>query len=180
LWLVKANALRAVGGFNPIYGTAHDWECFFKLCCRFDFGYLQEPLCLYRWHQNLSTTTLANLKYICNIHVMKVDIAARVADHPYLSRFAEEAVRRTASNAVKFAVEALKAGNLEAARKHVLIAPVFAEAIRELPLYRALAAGLDDRTLDATQVLERVSAAVETPARTEPYPFPDDVEHFER
>jgi glycosyltransferase involved in cell wall biosynthesis len=180
LWLVKATALREVGGFNPIYGTAHDWECFFKLCCRFDFGYLQEVLCSYRWHQNLSTTTLANLKYICNIHVMKVDIAARVADHPYLSRFADEAVRRTASNALKFAIEALKAGNLDAARRHVQIAAVFDEAIRNSPLYQAIAAGLDDRSLDATAVLRRVGAAVNTPVRTEPYPFPDEVERFER
>lgn len=180
LWLVKARALREVGGFNPIYGTAHDWECFFKLCCRFDFGYLQDALCLYRWHQNLSTTTLANLKYICNIHVMKVDIAARVADHPYLSRFADEAIRRTASNAVKFALEALTAGNMDAARRHVQIAPVFDEAVRDTPLYRAITAGLDDRSLDATAVLRRVGAAVATPARTEPYPFPDEVERYER
>jgi glycosyltransferase involved in cell wall biosynthesis len=178
LWLVKTRAFHEVGGFNPIYGTAHDWDFMFKICCRFDFGYLHEKLCLYRWHQNLSTTSMTNLKYICNIHVMKVDMAARVANHPYLSQFADIAIRRTSSNAIKFAMEALRTGHDDAARQHLLFARAFDAEVVNSPVFKALDDSLNSGHRNPEATLEHLQQHIGLPERTEPYDYPEGVERF--
>jgi glycosyltransferase involved in cell wall biosynthesis len=178
LWLVKANALQSIGGFNPIYGTAHDWEFLFRMCCFFDFGYLNEKLCLYRWHHNLSIASMTNLKYICTIHVMKMDMAARVATHPYLSQFADIAIKRTSSNAVKFAVETLRTGNYEAARKHLLLAQVFDSEVQNTPVYKALHYTLNSGFENPQKIFEQLQEHIGMQSRTKPYDYPDDAERF--
>lgn len=54
-WLLRTDAVRAVGGYDPRIYT-EDTPLLTRLAARYRFAYVEEPLVRYRWHgANLST-----------------------------------------------------------------------------------------------------------------------------
>jgi glycosyltransferase involved in cell wall biosynthesis len=177
LWLFKRAAFEKVGGFKSIYGTAHDWGFIFDVCFIFDFAYLNEKLCLYRKHENISSKSVVNLRYPCDIHLLKLDITAKAAQNAYLAQYIEESLRRTSTNAVKFGMEALRTKNYIPARRYLTFAQVFDETIVNTPVYKALDYSLSSNFETPEKVFNMLENQLELlKPRKEPYEYPDDVE----
>jgi hypothetical protein len=50
--LVRADALRASGGFDPHLSTSADWDLSVRLAARYKIRSVPEPLAFYRLHEN--------------------------------------------------------------------------------------------------------------------------------
>jgi len=48
--LARKQCFDELGGFNEAYFGSGDWEMWYRICEKYDAGYLQEPLTLYRVH----------------------------------------------------------------------------------------------------------------------------------
>lgn len=48
--LVRRSAFEALGGFNEEYFGSGDWEMWFRIAEKYDVGFVDEPLTLYRVH----------------------------------------------------------------------------------------------------------------------------------
>ena len=53
--MLRAEALRAVGGFDPSYRYAVDWECWLRLSRAFPVAWIARPTVAVRWHPESET-----------------------------------------------------------------------------------------------------------------------------
>ena len=53
--VLRAEALRAVGGFDPSFRYAVDWECWLRLARRFPIAWIARPTVDVRWHPESET-----------------------------------------------------------------------------------------------------------------------------
>lgn len=171
--LVKKSAFAMTKGFQKIYGTAHDWGFMFDMNMVSDVGYISEKLGLYRVHNGISTSSVNDFRYICNIHTLKLDIAERAKESEYLCQFIDESIKKTSGQAIKWGRECLKNGNFEAARKYVSLAALFDEKMTENLVCKAILKALESN--DPIQSIKDMEKDVLTiKPRTEPYAYPKD------
>jgi alpha-1,3-rhamnosyltransferase len=56
-FLIKLNKIKEVGAWTS-GNTIEDWEMWLKLSKNYKFAYIDEPVALYRWHENNTVKTM--------------------------------------------------------------------------------------------------------------------------
>lgn len=127
------------------YDCIGDWEMWYKLCLRGDFGYVREKLVLYRQHfKGEAALHMGNLRGIFELFVMKHRLIelARSMGNTYIPPFGEEAIRKIGSDCLKWAILFLEHHDLRAARRLVHLAVAIDDTLEGSKTYKALSSVL--------------------------------------
>jgi len=116
--LVRRRAFAAVGGFDTRYVRAQDYDLWLRLSCEHRFGFVADPLAVYRIHPGTLTERI-------DAPLTRADVLGRFLDtHPGVrARLGRDRVRRRFAEVhLDYARRFFWADTLPAAQRHFLAA----------------------------------------------------------
>lgn len=54
--IIKTSCLKEIEGFDPLMQSAQDYDVWLRLAEKYEVGYVDEPLCIYHWHEGEQIT----------------------------------------------------------------------------------------------------------------------------
>ncbi len=172
--LVRTSCLHDIGGYDERFDWAFDIHAKLNLCLRWDVGYVQAPLCLYRVHQGASTSRMTLRKLgVMEIYRVKCDILDHLPpEHAGLTRYADVMIRKLARLCLTYCSEVCASSHFAVGREYLHLAESFWPEIGADATFAAL----------SLQCCKTPAATASPPAPAAPagppYPLPEGAVAF--
>ncbi len=172
--LVRRKTFEKAGGVNNRYIVNLDGLLWFKCSLINDVGYIQEPVCVYRTHDE-NTTSQYNrsivhmMEYYCTLSEM-----FRLSkDRPYLNQFFNAAIRRVGELTLRYCHGVFRSKNFTLAKQYLSLALAFDPGLEHNHNYQALRYCATSVHEDPFILYERLVDTITPEKRTFSYDPPD-------
>jgi len=123
---LRRNVFEKIGGVDERHIVNLDGLLWFKCALQGDVAYIQQPVSIYRIHCEQATAQYnRTINHMMEYYGTLTEIFRSAQNIPYLKRYFNDAVKRTARLTVRYCRDVIKEKDYDLAKRYLTLAAVF-------------------------------------------------------
>lgn len=142
--LLRRDIFEKIGGVDERHVVNLDGLLWFRCALQGDVAYIQDSVSVYRvHHEQITAQYNRTINHMMEYYGTLTEMFKLGAKIPYLKRFFDDAVKRTAELTIRYCCDVIKDKNLDLAKRYLALATVFDPKIVEFEQYKRIKKYLD-------------------------------------